>query len=57
MADPGTAMNFGTLPLLSVMGDSGAAESTIQDEGWNGGQPAWRLPVLSISANAPSPPA
>jgi hypothetical protein len=44
------------LPLSSATGDSGAAESTIQDAGWNGGQPAWQLRILSICANALSLP-
>jgi len=35
-----------------MMGDSGAVESTIQDAGWNGGQPSWELRILSTYANA-----
>jgi hypothetical protein len=39
-----------------VVRDSGAAESTVQDAGWTGGQPAWQLRILSICANPLSPP-
>jgi hypothetical protein len=42
--------------LFFTMRDSGAAESTIQDTGWNGGQLAWQLRILSIFANALSRP-
>lgn len=57
LAQSAPARRASKLPLLRffVMRDSGAAESTIQDAGWNGGQPAWQLRTLSICANALSP--
>src|SRR5260221_4578424 len=41
--------------IIFASGDSGAAESTVQDTGWNGGQPVWQLRILLICANASSP--